>query len=580
MENFCKEKYYNIKDSKLLQLPDYIIGNYIFPYITSKELFYTVRKVHPYLHDALKLSWLNIMQSEMINQIIIIEKMNIRDELKEKYEKKLVHLMNFRNFLIFYNMNSDILESLKLCIDYINNDNVIKLIVIFTEIFFENNLMETLLDDNLREDYKKNTLLNLLNNEETQNEYSIRLTVLFDINNVSDIENALFDGLKILLIDIDEENIDNINQSCSTLNSFCHYLFKFQEIKRDIYSMKIELDELNNRIEKKSSTYNKKFYEMGYKILINSKSSNEKFIWMNNLFNYYLIKSPLYEYKIEISNLENNHQKEIECLKIKLMEKMKEDDYTDINNIMKEMKEIILEYIINKRNLLTKKFNITEKFFDFLYENKILVQQYNKDTLCKINNKKIKLNILLKCLMIDSQKNLSEIQIANIEKIFIDNESNINNLFNIDKENNFSKNKINDENNKDIQYLSKNNEIIEKLKEKTLQMFELIKIFNISQEKYISEKEKYKKLLYLLNKEYLNNGEEITIERLGELIKTENIQLFKENEISNEELKNIENLEINETLIKNIQNILIKRINKFFEIEKIITKGIFDKNIY
>ena len=155
MENFCKEKYYNIKDSKLLQLPDYIIGNYIFPYITSKELFYTVRKVHPYLHDALKLSWLNIMQSEMINQIIIIEKMNIRDELKEKYEKKLVHLMNFRNFLIFYNMNSDILESLKLCIDYINNDNVIKLIVIFTEIFFENNLMETLLDDNLREDYKK-----------------------------------------------------------------------------------------------------------------------------------------------------------------------------------------------------------------------------------------------------------------------------------------------------------------------------------------------------------------------------------------------------------------------------------------
>ena len=580
MENFCKEKYYNIKDSKLLQLPDYIIGNYIFSYITSKELFYTVRKVHPYLHDALKLSWLNIMQSEMINQIIIIEKMNIRDELKEKYEKKLVHLMNFRNFLIFYNMNSDILESLKLCIDYINNDNVIKLIVIFTEIFFENNLMETLLDDNLREDYKKNTLLNLLNNEETQNEYSIRLTVLFDINNVSDIENALFDGLKILLIDIDEENIDNINQSCSTLNSFCHYLFKFQEIKRDIYSMKIELDELNNRIEKKSSTYNKKFYEMGYKILMNSKSSNEKFIWMNNLFNYYLIKSPLYEYKIEISNLENNHQKEIEHLKIKLMEKMKEDDYTDINNIMKEMKEIILEYIINKRNLLTKKFNITEKFFDFLYENKILVQQYNKDTLCKINNKKIKLNILLKCLMIDSQKNLSEIQIANIEKIFIDNESNINNLFNIDKENNFSKNKINDENNKDIQYLSKNNEIIEKLKEKTLQMFELIKIFNISQEKYISEKEKYKKLLYLLNKEYLNNGEEITIERLGELIKTENIQLFKENEISNEELKNIENLEINETLIKNIQNILIKRINKFFEIEKIITKGIFDKNIY
>ena len=141
--------------------------------------------------------------------------------------------------------------------------------------------------------------------------------------------------------------------------------------------MKIELDELNNRIEKKSSTYNKKFYEMGYKILINSKSSNEKFIWMNNLFNYYLIKSPLYEYKIEISNLENNHQKEIEYLKIKLMEKIKEDDYTDINNIMKEMKEIILEYIINKRNLLTKKFNITEKFFDFLYENKILVQQYN-----------------------------------------------------------------------------------------------------------------------------------------------------------------------------------------------------------
>ena len=47
------EKY---KKSKLLLLPDYLLTNKIFPFLSDKELFLTLRKVHPYLNIVIKSS--------------------------------------------------------------------------------------------------------------------------------------------------------------------------------------------------------------------------------------------------------------------------------------------------------------------------------------------------------------------------------------------------------------------------------------------------------------------------------------------------------------------------------------------
>ena len=236
MENI-KEKN---TESKLLQFPDYLISNFIFPYLTNNELFLTLRTVHPYINEIIKETLGNNYKEEMKRKLI-----NEKEELIKEYENKINYLVNLRNLLIFSNMNVNILEMIKLSVDYLENDNVLKLIIIFTEIFFEEDLMQTLTDDNIIIENKKNILLEILAKEETIQEYLLRLTLILDLNN--DAENALFIGLKIMFSEIEDDNVDNINRSCSLINSFLQNLFHFQELKNSANNIKIKIDDMRKK---------------------------------------------------------------------------------------------------------------------------------------------------------------------------------------------------------------------------------------------------------------------------------------------------------------------------------------------
>ena len=84
-------KYYLNKPikSKLLQLPDYIIENFIFPYIKGKELFFSVRAVHPYFHEIIKSSWDNSIKEEMFSQLKNLTFIYEKEALTKAYEFKL-----------------------------------------------------------------------------------------------------------------------------------------------------------------------------------------------------------------------------------------------------------------------------------------------------------------------------------------------------------------------------------------------------------------------------------------------------------------------------------------------------------
>ena len=143
-------------------------------------------------------------------------------------------------------------------------------------------------------------------------------------------------------------------------------------------------------------------------------------------------------------------------------------------------------------------------------------------------------------------------------------------------------NQISPENKKEIEYLKKQKEGLIKQKQKAEQMLNVLKKFMISKEEYMRFGNKYKPLLFVLNKINYEGGEKITINRIEELLesKVENIE-FKEEEINNNEWQDIENFKINEELLKNIENSLMKRVNDFFQEEKAITKKILtDRDFY
>ena len=227
-------------ESKLLQFPDYLIKNFIFPYLTTNEIFLTLRAVHPYLNEIIKEDLGDNYKEEMKLKLS-----KERDELIKQYDHKINYLINIRNLLVIANINTNILEMLKLSVDYLDNDNILKLIIIFTEIFFEEDLMQILLDDNINIENKKNILLEILNKEDTLNEYILRFSLILDLNN--DTENALFSGLQIMLSEIEVENVENINRSCSLINSFIQNLFLFQELKNSANNIKLKIDDMTTK---------------------------------------------------------------------------------------------------------------------------------------------------------------------------------------------------------------------------------------------------------------------------------------------------------------------------------------------
>ena len=105
--------------------------------------------------------------------------------------------------------------------------------------------MQILLDDNINIENKKNILLEILNKEDTLNEYILRFSLILDLNN--DTENALFSGLQIMLSEIEVENVENINRSCSLINSFIQNLFLFQELKNSANNIKLKIDDMTTK---------------------------------------------------------------------------------------------------------------------------------------------------------------------------------------------------------------------------------------------------------------------------------------------------------------------------------------------
>ena len=583
-----------VPKSKLLQLPDYIIENYIFPFLSGRDLFFNVRAVHPYLHDIVKSSWGNSIKEEMCTQLKNLTYIYEKDALTKAYEFKLQHLINYRNLLMLYNLNADILEVLQTSINFIENENVFKLVNIFLAIIEQNNLLHFCNDNTIDIDSQKLAIIETLKNDEVISDYKNVISSIFEINNDTEEENIKFQLLSQSFNEINIQDIENINPNCRLLFSFMQGLFEFHFLKHDVGMLKSKVDELFHRIQIETELWpkRKKFFESAYKILLYSRSSNIKFNFVNNLYNYYSIRSPLNEFKEEAYVLMVNLRNIMEEKKMKLMQRSENNNNNENNtdNIMADVNEILLQNILDRRLLLTKKIIITEKFFDVFMEINLLDYKdiFDNNGICEIKGTKISIENFLKCLLLSGHTNPNEINVSTICHIYLSLRKNLEedkNLFVITDEQKKLENQISPENKKEIEYLKKQKEGLIKQKQKAEQMLNVLKKFMISKEEYMRFGNKYKPLLFVLNKINYEGGEKITINRIEELLesKVENIE-FKEEEINNNEWQDIENFKINEELLKNIENSLMKRVNDFFQEEKAITKKIltdrdFDNNL-
>ena len=554
--------------------------------MTGKELFFCVRRVHPYLHEIVKTSWGNSIKEEMLSQLKNLALIYEKDALTKAYEFKLEYLINYRNLIMLYNLNTNIIEQIENCTDYISNDDIYKIILIFLGIFVGNNLMNIITDESVDIDSKRLVLLESFKTEEIIEDYKARINIILDINNASETENMLFYGLNATFVEIDRESVENVNESCRIIYAFLQGLIEFQNLKKDVNNLKFKIDSLFKKIQFETEQWpkRKQFFENAYKILLYSKTSTIKSNYIGKLFNFYSIRSLMNEFKEESYALMVELRNNMEEKKGEIIQRLNNESNSEshnISNILSEINEILFKNVLNRRLLLTKKLTIAEQFFDVFLECDLLSIKIKKDTIVQINKQDIRIDELLKCLILTSNAYPNDINTDTIVKIYsllkISLEKD-KNLFVISKEEKEKENKINPENKKKLEFLKKQKEGLIKQKEKAQQMLNILKLFTNSQEKYLNDRDKYKPILYILLK---INEKKIKIDRIEELLKSENIENsnFTEEEINKEEFEIIEKLEINDKLFKEIENSLMNKINEFFKQEDLVTKKLLTEEI-
>ena len=575
--------------SKLLNLPDYLIENYIFPYLTWKELFFSIRGTHSYLHEIVKSTWCNIIKEEMCNQLKNLTFLYEKDALTKAYEFKFQYLENYRNLLIIYYLNANILNILEICLSYFEDQNIFKLLATFFGILGQEQCLNLLFEENLDNENKKNKIIELLHSEQLKDDFKNKMEIILDINSIeSDAE--IFRELNEDFNSINREHVEEINDNCRLIYSFLQGILEYQNLKKNVQELKVRLEQLYIKIQTETLLWpkRKKFFETAYKILLYSKITTYKFRYMNNLYIKFSVKSPFCEYKEESYNSMVELRDQMEKKKIQIMAKLKNKTLNNNNNVnlMDEVNDILLKNILDRRLLLTKKILVTERFYDLINEPNSLCKKINNGEAYNIQGEIITIKELLKTLLLVSNACPDDISINSVLKLYkikknLEQEQIKENIDNKGTQIITKNEAINIEKRSEIILLKKQKENLIKQKRRTEQMLNILKKYMQLKENFLKNKQKYKSILFVLSKmrqkkqQSENNNtnieqNETNYDKIEELLDCENIDNIKINleELNDEEKKELQNFEVSEALLKDIENSLMLKIRKLLEDEK------------
>ena len=572
-------------NSKLLNLPDYLIESYIFPYLSWKELFFTVRGAHSYLHEIVKSTWCNIIKEEMCNQLKNLTFLYEKDALTKAYEFKFQYLINYRNLLLVYNLNADILSILIVCLDFIEDANVFKLLATFFGILGQEQCLNHLFEENIDNETKKNKIKELIRTEEVVEDFRVKMEIILDINSIESDEQ-IFKELNDDFNTINREAVEEINDNCRLIYNFLQGILEYQSLKKVVQEIKKRIEQLYIKIQIETQQWpkRKKFFETAYKILLYSKSTTYKFNYMKKLYTIYDVKSPFCEFKEESYNSMVALRDEMEKKKIQILQRLKNNEHNDnTQNLMDEVNEILLKNVLDRRLLLTKKIMLTEKFYDVIMEsinkpNGEILQ--NGKELC-IKGEIISFEELLKTLLLVSHASPEDISINSVLKLFKIKknleEVQLKANKNIKGINELSKTEaINIEKKSEIILLKKQKENLINQKKKTEQMLNILKKYMQLKENFLKNRQKYKSILFVLSKirkHNIQNENEIgdnTMDQIEQLLDNQNLENMDINidEISPEEKDELKNFDVSDELLKDIESSLMMKIKKLFQEEK------------
>ena len=465
------------------KLPDYLIENYIIPYLSSYDLFYKFRALSPYFYYCARNKILTHFPSEMMKTLKKIIDFNNKEDLTKKFDEVTKSTFNEKKTLLILMLQMNISLIVKKILEETRDERVIELIS-FLYVITKNEEKHNLMEQRNFDEIKR-----LSGEEEGIIEMRKKISDVleeddldFDLNEYITVFESL-DGEFLLSNDYSGALYNYIR----LLIKFCGTKIRFNEIKEKLEIFFQQITEASNIWPKR-----RVFYEKSIDLIADTQILSNGAKKMLKMMKKYDIENELTDFNYEKESITNysdpeefnvvkNNRSKLNMAIIRIHQmyyffiRCAEYINKDKNAVNDNKKQEIIE--LENDKIRFNVFGIIFEAGEFLYILSMIRRQYpiNEQTFLITYN-------YLHYNIIHDIYNIEESKENNENKENVENNENNENVENNEKaententENNeFNEIKKNDENNK-------NNE--NKNENKTCYFCKMIKSLNMNKKK-------------------------------------------------------------------------------------------------
>ena len=276
------------------KLPDYLIENYIIPYLTSDELFYKFRPLSSYYYHCARVKILIKFPEEIMKTLKKILEYNMREDPTNAFQEFFQRSIEQKRLILILTVQANPSIVINHILSNLRDERALRLIAFFYVLIKEEEMQ------NLIRQEKYDEIQQISLNQETINKINDKIK---DSLNDDDLDFDIND-YNLVYSSLDEEFLRN--------NEHTVNLFNFVTLLLNMFLTKIGFNnaknKLNNFLEQISQTSEiwpkkKKFYEKTIELVADTQILTKDAKNMIKLFKKYEIETDLDDFNYEKEEL-------------------------------------------------------------------------------------------------------------------------------------------------------------------------------------------------------------------------------------------------------------------------------------
>ena len=276
------------------KLPDYLIENYIIPYLTSDELFYKFRPLSSYYYHCARVKILIKFPEEIMKTLKKILEYNMREDPTNAFQEFFQRSIEQKRLILILTVQANPSIVINHILSNLRDERALRLIAFFYVLIKDEEMQNLIRQENYDE------IQQISLNQETINKINDKIK---DSLNDDDL-NFDINDYNLVYSSLDEEFLRN--------NEHTVNLFNFVTLLLNMFLTKIGFNnaknKLNNFLEQISQTSEiwpkkKKFYEKTIELVADTQILTKDAKNMIKLFKKYEIETDLDDFNYEKEEL-------------------------------------------------------------------------------------------------------------------------------------------------------------------------------------------------------------------------------------------------------------------------------------